>query len=322
MLDFLHHLLFPRESNNHRARLLHLQPLFILVILIALMSYLTPRIERSYPDILGITANISISDLVNLTNQQRTAAGVNPLSLDSQLSAAAMNKANHMLENNYWAHNAPDGTTPWVFIKAAGYEYLYAGENLARGFTTAHEAMAAWMASPGHKENILSPRYKDVGFAVVTGSLTGDETVLIVQEFGERLNSSSNIGSSQAEKVLLPTTIPPTDIPQPTFIAQAILPTSSPIPTLTTIPTPTSPMPTLNNIFIASVRREPIINKDNATKNIALVVAIFFIFLFIVDLIITERRKIIRFVSHSADHIIFLTVIIIAIILYSRGLIL
>jgi len=289
------------------------------------MNFLTPVVERSYPGVLGITANISVSDLVSLTNQQREAAGLAPLNLDAQLSAAATNKANDMLAKGYWAHNAPDGTTPWVFIKAAGYEYLYAGENLARGFTTAPDTVNAWMASPGHKENILSPKYKDVGFAIVTGTLTGEETVLIVQEFGNRLSSSSTVGSAQNQNsvvVTAPTLIP---LPQPTFIATVQF-TPTPLPTLepTTTPLPTvlpesSPTPP---IFIASVRRDPIVNKDNASKNIALILGIFIISLFIIDIVIIKRKNIIRLVSHSIDHIVFLIVILIAVILYSRGVIL
>jgi hypothetical protein len=230
-----------------------------------------------------------------------------------------------MLAKGYWAHNAPDGTTPWVFIKAAGYEYLYAGENLARGFTTAPDTVNAWMASPGHKENILSPKYKDVGFAIVTGTLTGEETVLIVQEFGNRLSSSSTVGSAQNQntvEVIVPTLTP---LKQPTIIARVQftpvpLPTIE--PTITLIPTvlpESSPTPP---IFIASVRRDPIVNKDNASKNIALILGIFIISLFIIDIVIIKRKNIIRLVSHSIDHIVFLIVILIAVILYSRGVIL
>lgn len=326
MLDFLHHLLLPRESNNHRARLLHIQPLFFLIVLLSLMTFLTPVIERKYPEILGITANISVTDLVSLTNQKRAEHGLSALNLDSQLSTAAVNKANDMISKNYWSHNAPDGTTPWVFIKEAGYDYLYAGENLARGFTSAGEAVEAWMASTGHKENILSPKYKDVGFAIVTGTLTGDETVLIVQEFGERINGSSGVGSSQA--AVNPTNVSePTNIPQPTFIAQVILPTNTIIPTQVPTPTPLSTIPTIatnpkNEIFIASVNKEPVIDKENVTKNVAFIVALFFTILFIIDVLIIERKKIIRIVSHSVDHIIFLTLILIAIILFSNGFIL
>ena len=89
-----------------------------------------------------------------------------------------------MFAKNYWAHVSPDGTTPWVFIKSAGYSYVYAGENLARGYNTSQDVVTAWMASPEHKQNMLSSNYQNVGFAIVTGNLTGEDTVLVVEMFG------------------------------------------------------------------------------------------------------------------------------------------
>lgn len=326
MLDFLHHLLFPRESNNHRARILHIQPLIFLVSLLAIMVYLTPTVERNYPEVLGITANISIEELVSLTNKERESAGLSPLTLDSQLSTAAMNKAGDMLAKNYWAHNSPDGTTPWVFIKSAGYDYLYAGENLARGFTSATDAMNAWMASPGHKENILSSKYKDVGFAIVSGVLTGEETVLIVQEFGNRTQNTQASVSDQNETIIaaIPTIAP---LVQPTAIVVAqftptpipsstVVPTITPIPSVLPILSPTPPL------FIASLRMDPVINKQSTFKNIALGVGLFLLIILVVDIIIIDRKQIFRIASHSIDHIIFLTVILLAIVLYSQGVVL
>src|SRR3990172_3890597 len=93
-------------------------------------------------------------------------------------------KAQDMLDYGYWAHNSPTGKSPWVFIRSSGYNYVYAGENLARGFATADSVMKAWMASPDHRANVLSANYEDVGFAVKLGKLNGEETVLIVEELG------------------------------------------------------------------------------------------------------------------------------------------
>jgi hypothetical protein len=293
------------------------------------MSMLTPGIGRKYPDVLGITANISVNDLVSLTNQQRIAAGLSPLTLDSQLSQAASNKASDMFAKNYWAHTAPDGATPWSFIKSAGYDYLYAGENLARGFTTAPDALNAWMASPGHKENILSSKYKDVGFAVATGTLSGDDTILIVEEFGERLGATPSVSSPQSQTAVA-LSISPTEIPQPTYITQAnILPSVTPIPTI--IPTTVLPsvlvspevLKSEQPIYIASsVERNPVINEGFLAKNFAIAIISFFIFLFVLDMIVIERKKIIRLVSHSIDHILFLSIVLLGILLYSKGLIL
>ena len=192
----LRHLFLPHESNNHRAKFLHLQSLLLTVILLIFASFLLSEVRTVSPQILGVTHNISTEELFLLTNQKRLENNLLPLVFNEQLSLAASRKADDMFARDYWAHNAPDGTTPWVFIKGAGYEYTYAGENLARGYSSASEAVDAWMASAaGHKENLLSANYTDIGFAVKTGTFAGEETVLVVQEFGSR-NAAPAVGAS------------------------------------------------------------------------------------------------------------------------------
>lgn len=131
-------------------------------------------------------ADISVQELISFTNQKRAENGAPALSSNAALSNAASKKADDMFAKNYWAHNSPDGTTPWVFIKQAGYDYVYAGENLAKGFNNSTDVVNAWMASPDHRANVLSQNFKDVGFAVKSGSLNGEQTFLVVQEFGSR----------------------------------------------------------------------------------------------------------------------------------------
>jgi hypothetical protein len=184
MKDFLHHLLFPRESNNHRARVLHNDSLIVTISLFLFLCSVVVFFKTTQPQVLGITANMTVSELLTETNKEREKQQVPPLTLNNQLIKAAETKAHDMFAKDYWAHNAPDGTTPWYFIQNAGYTYLYAGENLARGFSTAPDTMNAWMNSPSHRENILSRQYTEVGFAVATGRLTGDDTVLVVEMFG------------------------------------------------------------------------------------------------------------------------------------------
>src|SRR5204863_2082531 len=123
--------------------------------------------------------------------------GAGDLTISNELSRAASDKASDMFAKNYWAHNAPDGTTPWVFIKSSGYEYIYAGENLARGFTTSQSVVDAWMASPEHKENMLSKNYKNVGFAVATGNLNGEDTVLVVEMLGSTNYAPPAVAASE-----------------------------------------------------------------------------------------------------------------------------
>lgn len=325
MKDLLHHLFIPRESNNHRARLLHAQPLLLLVAILLVINFMTPKIAQRYPSVLGVTANISIDDLVRLTNIQRKQAGLTALSLNPKLSQAATMKAHYMFEKNFWAHNAPDGTTPWLFIKSSGYQYIYAGENLARGFNTANDAMNAWMASPGHRENILSPNYNDVGFAVSTGSLTGEDTVLIVEMFGSSSKDTADVDTKGDATANAPVVTSQPKVIAKTRVMQIPEPTLTPRPSQI-FPTP-EPLITGNGItitpngtyYIAGISTHPLIDKNFWSRMLSIVIAVIFIGMFLLDTILIERKQIARIVSHNLDHIMFLTTILLGIILFTTG---
>src|SRR3990167_10669241 len=133
MFGFLKHLLIPHEKNNHRAKLLHNSSLATILSLFLILNFAWYLISALRPDVLGVSYSISESELLELVNKERGQNGRAPLTLNPQLSDAARRKAADMLEKNYWSHFAPDGSTsPWGFIRAAGYSYVNAGENLAR----------------------------------------------------------------------------------------------------------------------------------------------------------------------------------------------
>ena len=205
-MSIFSHLFLPQRSNNYRSKLLHHHILLFFIAILFVGSFVSVHIKRNYPEVLGISTNITSEQLLLLVNEKRQQSGLLPLKSDPSLSVAAQKKAEDMFADNYWAHVSPSGTTPWFFIKGAGYEYVYAGENLAKGFTSAEEAVDAWMASPQHRENALSPNYQDVGFAVKTGKLQGEDTVLIVQEFGGKTLTAPT--SSGIEIVSAPVTAP------------------------------------------------------------------------------------------------------------------
>lgn len=317
MLDFLHHLFFPREKNNHRARLLHHDSMLLVLAFFFFVSGLVTFSQRNYPSVLGISNTIAIQDLLTLTNQKRIENGQPPLTLNSQLTHAAQMKANDMFAKNYWAHIAPDGTTPWYFFKGSGYDYLYAGENLARGFDTAADVVNAWMNSPTHRENLLSPNYKEIGFAVEEGNLTGSDTILVVQEFGSKYYSKDQTQQTLAEA---PPT--PTDIPVVSVVpAQRVILTATPLPSPTRI-FPSAAQPSTAPVAVAAIQQQPLINSKSATKNLAYWFLLLFIVVFIVDAVVIERKKIVRVVSHNLDHIIFLLILLAAAIIIGNGLIL
>lgn len=305
MKHFWRHYFTPHHTNNQRAKLLHNSSIFLVVCLLLLGSIAVSYTKTHYQQVLGISASISSQDLLTLTNQQRAAAGLAPLNLNTQLANAAAGKAEDMFTNNYWAHISPSGKTPWDFIRGAGYNYSYAGENLARGYATATDAMNAWMASPEHRSNILSPNYTDVGFAVAQGNLTGDNgTILIVEEFGK------------------PVTVQP--VAKAPLIQQAAAAPNAAVQGITPKPSPTTLprlTPTPKPQVLTQVTAKPLIDSKKATQTLGIALLIIFIALLLLDMVLVGRRKLIRIVGHNLDHILFFITIIGIIILLGQGVV-
>jgi len=139
------------------------------------------------PGILGYSSEITYQKVLDQTNNERKNAGLEPLQYNTVLTQSAQKKADDMFKNNYWAHSSPEGKTPWTFFDAVGYKYSVAGENLAKDFYDTDSLVKAWMNSPTHKANIIHPKYKEIGIAVVNGTLGGIKTTLVVQHFGTPL---------------------------------------------------------------------------------------------------------------------------------------
>jgi len=177
-------LVFPHEDNNHKARLIQIPGIFALTLLFILFQQFINFSPRLGVGVLGYASQIPPSAVIEISNQKRLEAGLSSLTVNPLLSEAAVAKGRDMLEKGYWAHVSPDGTEPWQFFKQVGYVYRYAGENLARDFSSPTEAVNAWMASPSHRDNLLSDRYSEIGVAVVEGDLNGVDTTIIVQLFG------------------------------------------------------------------------------------------------------------------------------------------
>lgn len=161
----------------------------IVVILIFIMTIPYVRVS-----ILDSISAIYASVLVNLTNRDRVLNNLSELKVNSLLEKAAQMKADDMAARSYFAHNTPEGKTPWYWLELAGYEYLYAGENLAVNFQNSEEVQTAWMNSRGHFLNIVNPKFKEIGIATSTGIYKGREAIFVVQMFGTpRNNTDTNI---------------------------------------------------------------------------------------------------------------------------------
>lgn len=210
------HFFTPRQTNNHKARALHLSSISTYVVILLVVQTLISAIARFNPQVLGYATDITVADLFKYTNEKRATAGLSTLELNDQLSAAARDKAADMFANNYWAHNSPAGRNPWSFIVEANYSYLFAGENLARDFGDSRGVVEAWMSSSSHRENLVNQRYRDIGFAVVNGKLNGKETTLVVQMFGTKPGSAPTV-SAPKSVVLPPPAVILGSISQPKF---------------------------------------------------------------------------------------------------------
>jgi uncharacterized protein YkwD len=131
-----------------------------------------------------------------LINRVRAQHGENPLQANAELERAAEEHGSELVADDYFAHVAPNGTTPVDRVRATGYipgpKFGYViGENLAWGtlnLATPQSVVAAWVASPGHLANILEAKYRDTGIGVtaaVPRSLGGSQQgATYAQEFG------------------------------------------------------------------------------------------------------------------------------------------
>jgi uncharacterized protein YkwD len=123
--------------------------------------------------------------VVCLINKQRTAHHLPALNEQSQLQRSAQEWTNTMVHRNDFTH----GAEFWTRIQAAGFNWQFAGENIASGFATPREVVTAWMGSQGHCRNILDPQYASVGTGVasrpVASAASGSATW--TQDFGTTL---------------------------------------------------------------------------------------------------------------------------------------
>ncbi len=315
----LTHYLHPQHSNNQKAKLLHTSSLFLLSIFLVIYQVILQALPLTGVKILGYAANISPDEVIRLTNLKRREAGVPELSYNAALSQAAKAKGEHMLANDYWAHIAPDGTEPWKFFTDYGYKYRYAGENLARDFSNPSSAIDAWMASPSHKENMLSSKYKEIGVAVVEGDLNGVETTIIVQLFGTQMvDTTSQVPIAQAKKEVATESAKLAQVEKitPTPTAFPAAPVSSEV----------TPTVFLEQTKIAgpvaeskSDRFHILLSPFKATKDISVALTFILLVVLIIDAIVVARRKITRVSGRSFAHIAFFGMILTILLLAKAG---
>lgn len=294
----IYHYLIPKSSNNYKARVLHNFPLMIFAMLMFSLHYAVNFLSLPDVRILGYAANIPPEKVIEVTNQKRIENGMNALTYNEALAKAAKMKAQDMLEDDYWAHVAPDGTEPWYFFKTAGYSYRYAGENLARDFSDTNSAIEAWLASPSHRENMLSPKYTEIGVAVVEGDLAGKDTTLIVQLFGTPSGASPTTSIAQAVNEVAPAIVPEAG-------AEEAIP------------------PVEEEVFLSGGMpvSAPVVQVDDfdviRTATIAMVSIM--IVLLVVDIVIRTRKGVVRVGGRAFAHLSFLGMVAVILLILKGG---
>jgi uncharacterized protein YkwD len=117
--------------------------------------------------------------ILALTNGQRTAAGLHPLTINPDLTRSAQQYVEHLAADGAFSHT--DGSVLAGRVAATGYRYQVVGENLALGQTTPRSVVAAWMASPDHRANMLDAHFTQMGVGVAKRS---DGRVVWCIDFG------------------------------------------------------------------------------------------------------------------------------------------
>lgn len=110
--------------------------------------------------------------MLDSVNEERANNGLAPLQIDLELTEVARVKAQDMIDHNYFSHDSPTYGSPFDMMNQFGITYQTAGENLA-GNSSVESAHTSLMNSDGHRENILSGNYTEVGIGIVDGGTYG-----------------------------------------------------------------------------------------------------------------------------------------------------
>jgi len=205
MLSRIKNWFLPTKENNFQPNVLSDRAISIFILL-----FLLVKVIFSFNLILvkqsSLFADISAQRIMVLTNEVRQQYGLPFVQEDLLLNKAAQEKAQDMFKNKYFSHYSPAGVSPWYWIDKSGYDYYYAGENLAMNFLDTEEVIKGWLNSSSHRENLLNKDYKDMGIAVVSGDFNneGINRILVVQMFGSKAKPSIPVAMAQ---------VPPIDEP-------------------------------------------------------------------------------------------------------------
>jgi len=108
----------------------------------------------------------ALLELCNLVNAARKEEDASPLELDASVMQTSQGHADDMALRDYFSHTCPEGKTFIDRLRKNGVRYRAAAENIAYGQKTAQEVLDAWLKSPGHRANLMNPRYRRLGLGL------------------------------------------------------------------------------------------------------------------------------------------------------------
>ena len=197
-IHWIKEFLIPNEENEYRPRVFGLESTVLIlsgILFLELIFFVQTFFVLPNSKFLSTILPTVVTDI---TNQYRTENNLRPLAMSGVLTQAARLKAIDMATRGYFSHMSPGDIQPWYWFDQAGYDFIYAGENLAVNFSDSEDVVAAWMNSEKHKENILSGDFSEVGIGVAKGQYEGKEVVFVVQFFGTP--SGRNIAADTWQK--------------------------------------------------------------------------------------------------------------------------
>ncbi len=175
------------------ARRLLLSATAALLVLPAVPAQAQSACEGAGDQVTARTLGQARSAVRCLLNEERTQRGVRPLRGSELLKAAATRHSLDMVSRTYFSHDGPQGSTLVARVTRTGYINprvgWTVGENIGWGsgeLGTPKAMVKAWMASPGHKANLLTPAFKEVGIGIALGSPRGGQGVTYTTDFGAR----------------------------------------------------------------------------------------------------------------------------------------
>jgi hypothetical protein len=215
----------PHQENDYKPHFFREASIVALSFVVTIFFF-GAVLQRALILDTSLFADIFPKVLVELANNDRAQDSLGQLKTNPLLEKAAQLKANDMAAKSYFAHTSPEGVTPWYWFAEAGYDFAYAGENLAVDFSDSVDVDKAWMASPGHRANILNDRFSEIGIATARGVLDGRETIFVVQMFGRAKSSIVRKAPSNVKNVAAatPAVTPPVSPAPVTSVTPAVTP--------------------------------------------------------------------------------------------------